>query len=94
MDSDEFHYILQLGAVIGMVTLACITVILAGSYIIKDAFGAQYKPNLTGEEWQEYKLTEMCYNMEGSKMTVELLDKFCDERYGSIENLYGDKITK
>lgn len=59
---------------------------------LNEVFGENYIANLTGEEWQEYKLTELCYTMDGSELTVELLDEFCNERYGDIDNLYGERI--
>lgn len=71
--------------------------ILLGAFLtinfltINSGFSEQYKANLTTAELEELRLTELCYIME-SDFTIQALEEFCDERYGSIDRFYGDKI--
>lgn len=69
-----------------------IVMILIGVSVCMVAHGEQYKPNLTKAEWEEYRLTEMCYAMQ-EDFTIELLEEFCKESYGDLDSLYGEKLV-
>lgn len=61
-------------------------------YWIDYAFGENYVANLTKDEWDEFRLTELCFELNKSDMAVNILEEFCNERYGDIDSNYGDKI--
>lgn len=61
-----------------------------------DAFGENYVYDFTEEEWTEFNLMSLCYsrelNIDAIAVKNQSLESWCAERYGSLDNLYGEKI--
>ena len=87
MDSDELHYIVQIGVVIAMITVACIIVISIGAYIIKDAFGENYTYNMSESVIQDEWVTQTC-------IKLQINSPECDMVYGGITDKVSDGRLK
>lgn len=62
------------------------------AYVVNTAHAENYTYNMTKDEMDEFKLSEICYNIQKTNMVIAYLDDFCRETYGDLDSDYGDKI--
>lgn len=60
-------------------------------FLVGSSFGEQYTYNMTKAETEQFRLSELCYNMQDD-LTIEILNDFCKMSYGDLDSMYGEAI--
>lgn len=77
---------------IGILLLALAHDVFTGGNVMQKVSAANYSYNMTKDELDELRLTELCYNLQKTNMAITVLDEFCRQTYGDIDSDYGDKM--